>query len=126
MAFFENFAKKVGETAQAVGQKSGELVEITKINLNIGAEEEKTNKVYEKIGKQVYQNHCEGKKVAPELSEMCEEIKGYQDTIECLKQKLLEVKNIKKCPGCDTDLEKEIAFCPKCGAKQEEEIKEDA
>jgi len=37
MAFFENLGKKVGEAAQAAAKKSGELVEVTKLNVNINS-----------------------------------------------------------------------------------------
>jgi hypothetical protein len=48
---FLNGAKK---TAQSVGQKAGSLIEITKVNMEIGETEEKINAVLRKIGEIVY------------------------------------------------------------------------
>jgi ribosomal protein L40E len=119
MALFENFTKKVTETAKAVSKKSGDLVEVTKLNMSINTEQDKIEKVYAEMGKSVYELFSKGGDVEEPFRESCEKIKAYEKSIEEMKQKILETKNVKICTGCGTELELEIAFCPKCGAKQE-------
>ena len=41
MSVLDNFTRKVSDTAKAAAKKSGNVVELTRLNMNIGAEEEK-------------------------------------------------------------------------------------
>lgn len=120
MSIFNNLGKKFGEAAQAAAKKSSDLVEITKLNMAISAEEDKIEKTYAKIGKEVFAKYNSKDEVDPSLTALCEEIKTYQDTILDLKAKLMDLKNIKLCVECQAELDKNIQFCPKCGAKQEQ------
>ncbi|MCR4434770.1 MAG: zinc ribbon domain-containing protein [Clostridiales bacterium] len=119
MSVFDNISKKVTETAKAAAKKSSEIVEITKLNVNIGAEEDKIEKTYAEIGKAVYASFNEGKEVGEAFTELCGKIKSYEENIRSMRQKIYELKNTKLCPGCGAELDMEIAFCPKCGTKQE-------
>ena len=121
MSFFDNLGKKVGEAAQVAAKKSSDLVEITKLNMAIGAEEDKIEKAYAKIGKEIFAKFTSNYEVDPDVVAFCEEIKTYQDTISNLKEKLMDLKNVKLCTGCKAELEKNAMFCPKCGAKQEKQ-----
>lgn len=118
MAFFDNFGKRVGEAAQAVTKKSGDLVEVTKLNMSISAEEEKIKKTYEKLGELVYSKFDSGDEIDPNFIELCDNIRLYQNTVNGFKTKIMELKNVKPCTKCGTELEKDVLFCPKCGEKQ--------
>ncbi|MCX7708556.1 MAG: zinc ribbon domain-containing protein [Clostridia bacterium] len=119
MSIFEDLTKKVTTTAKTAVKKSGDIVEVTKLNMSISAEEDKIQKAYTEIGKAVYEDFKNNAEVGAAAKEICEKIKSYEESIKEIKQKILDLKRIKACPGCGTELELEIAFCPKCGAKQE-------
>ena len=121
MSVFDNFTKKVTDTAKAAAKKSSELVEVTKLNMSIGTEEDKIQKVYADVGKMVYASFARGEEINDAYKVDCEKIRSYTDTINKMKQKILELKNTKSCPGCGEELDVSIAFCSKCGAKQEVE-----
>jgi len=125
MAFFDNLGKKVGEAAQAAAKKSGELVEVTKLNMSIGTEEDKIKRAFEKIGERIFVKFNSGEEVYSDFIADCEEIKAYQNTISSLKQKIMEIKNMKACTGCGADLDRNATFCPKCGTKQEQPAAEE-
>jgi predicted amidophosphoribosyltransferase len=119
MAFFENFGKKVSEAAQAAAKKSSELVEVTKMNMNISSEEDKIKKIYYAIGKKVYENYCKDPEQYSQFSEECSEINAHMESIKKLKARILEAKNMRLCQGCGEEIGRDVVFCPKCGAKQE-------
>ena len=119
MAFLENLGKKVGEAAQAAAKKSGELVEITKLNVNIGSEEDKMQKLYTQIGKTIFEKYSATGAADIDVQENCEAIRVHEQNIKALKEKIMEVKSVKLCIGCGTEMERGQVFCSKCGTRNE-------
>lgn len=92
MAFFEDFGKKVSKAAQAAAKKSGELVEITKLNANISAQEDSIKKCYIKMGEMCFEKFRGNQLQDNELLTVCNEIVGYQEKITELRGKIDEIK----------------------------------
>lgn len=124
MAFFDNLSKKVGEVAQTAAKKSGDLVEITKLNMNVSSEEDKIQKLYTKMGKAVYEMFCSDDDVQEVFKEDCEAIKVHEQAIEDLRAKIREIKKTSTCSACGAEVNNASAFCPKCGAKVEVAVQE--
>jgi hypothetical protein len=118
MSIFENISKRVSETAKAAAKKSGNIVEITRLGVSISAEEDKIKKVCTDMGRIVYEAYTGGEGIADELKELCGKIDAYEKNIEEMKQKILELKNVKECPSCGAELDIDMAFCYSCGEKQ--------
>lgn len=127
MSVLDNITKKVTDTAKAAAKKSGSVVEVTKLNMNINTEEEKVRKIYSDMGRMLYEDYTEGKNVGERLLEQCVKIDEIIEGIDDMKQKILELKNVKACPNCGMELEVDMTYCYKCGKKQEDvEIEEAA
>ena len=121
MTMFDNLGKKMGNLAQTAAKKSGELVEITKINFNISSEEDKIKDLFCEIGKSFYEMYIENPDASGRFSEQCAKIKQYKDNIKVLKEKINEIKNITLCTSCGNEVDKSNSFCNKCGAKVQAE-----
>ena len=82
----------------------------------------KISDLYEEIGKKVYEKHVreENIDIKTELEEECTKIDVLSDEIESNLKQCLELKDKRQCPSCFAEIEKDVKFCPKCGAKQEE------
>jgi hypothetical protein len=118
MPFKDNLsklAKTVGEGATAVAKKSGDMVEVTKLNLAIQSEVDGIKSMYSDIGAMIYKKYEDGEQLDEDIITICEKIKDKEDIVTELKQKVLYIKNIKMCANCKTELSPEIIFCPKCG-----------
>ncbi len=113
MAFLDDL-KKFGKN---VAQKSSDMVEITKLNSSISQEKDKIKKTCLEMGTQVYDQFKAGNDLG--MAEQCNQIIEHEAKIEELQQKILEIKNSMKCPGCGAEINTETAFCPNCGAKIE-------
>lgn len=111
MAFIDNL-KKFGKD---VAQKSSDMVETTKLNMSISQEKEKITRLYTEIGSLVYQEFKAGNDVG--FGEKCAQIVEMEGKIEELQNKILEIKNAAKCPGCGAEVSAETVFCAQCGAK---------
>lgn len=120
MPFLDNISKKVGDAAKTAAKKSGEIVEVTKLNRSISLNEEKINKLYVEIGKAFYLKHENGDSLeGDDLAAWCNQISELNKEIESFKEKILELKNIRICPNCKSEVGPDILFCPKCGTKLE-------
>lgn len=120
MSVLDNITKRVTDTAKAAAKKSGSVVEVTRLNMNISAEEEKVRKIYADMGKQLYEDYTEGKIVGEKLLEHCERIDEIVSNIDVMREKVLELRNVKACPNCGMELDIDMTYCYKCGRKQEE------
>ena len=111
---FNDVKKVVSDTAQKVVQKSGEAVEFGKIKYKIYDLQNENNKLFTQIGQDVYESYkCDVS--AADIADKCDIIDEKKAEIEDLQAKLVELKNSKKCLGCDKMAKKEDAFCPSCG-----------
>lgn len=120
MSVLDNITKRVTDTAKAAAKKSGSVVEVTRLNMNISAEEEKVRKIYADMGKQLYEDYTEGKIVGEKLLGHCEKIDEIVSNIDGMREKVLELRNVKACPNCGMELDVDMTYCYKCGRKQEE------
>lgn len=120
MDFFNDLGKKIGKTAKTVGKKSEELVEVTKLNLAIGNEEDKIKKMLIEIGSEVYGKFAEGEHFDQYIDEKCTQIKQVESNIQEIRNKVMKIKGHKTCPNCNTDIEDGVKFCPNCGSRTEE------
>lgn len=117
MSLMDNFGKKIGEAVSAVGKMSGELVEVTKINMEIRSKEEQIQKLYVELGKIMYKKYEEKTQLEDQLSQLCIQITAIEKESEALKAKLLAAKNIKACPACKAEVSASLEFCSSCGVK---------
>lgn len=115
----KSVAKTLESGANKVAKKSGVLVEISKLNINVASEEEKAKNLYEQLGKAIFEDYTKGHTVDEAMIGDCNDILEIEKNIKELKVRINILKNIKKCPNCDTEMKLNTVYCPKCGAKQE-------
>ena len=126
MNFFNKLGQKATETYQLTKEKTTKISEELKLKNKINENKNKIEELYTKIGECVYNEFKTGEK-CDELSKKCEDISALKEENHRIEEKILAIKNIKKCVSCDTEISKDSEFCSKCGAKQPEniEIKEE-
>jgi len=116
---FSSFAKNIGNGATQVAKKSGELVEISKINSSINSNEDKIYELYSQIGEKVFEKFRKTDVVDYDLKSICKEITEILEENEKLIFKINKLNKIKRCTRCGQEMKLEILFCPKCGLEQE-------
>ena len=123
MDFFNQLGKKATEAYKVTADKTGKIAKETKLKFRMGELKSKIEDVYEEIGKKVYEKHVKKEEISIEkdLSEECKNIDEMSNEIENLRQECLELKDKKQCPKCFKEIDKNMKFCPECGARQEEE-----
>ena len=121
MEFFDKLGKKASEAYKITADKTGKLAKEAKLRLKIGDLKSQINNIYEEIGKKVYQNHVDSSTIdlEKEIEESCTKIDLLSEEIEMKLKECLELRDRKQCPNCFTEMDRDVKFCPECGAKQE-------
>ena len=127
MDFFDKLGKKATEAYKVTADKTGKIAKETKLKFKIGELRSKIEEIYEDIGKKVYEKHVRKEEISVEedLAEQCQKIDNMSAEIEKLLKECLDLKDKKQCQKCYKEIDKNMKFCPECGAKQEE-VKEEA
>lgn len=118
----ENLGKTISEKAEVVTKKTEEAVEIQKIKSQIRVMERNNERDFEDIGKIIYERYKKGKVVDTEFVDLCEAIEERDASIEAYKKQVATIKGLDVCPNCKEHLEPTVVFCPKCGAKVEQDV----
>jgi uncharacterized protein (DUF2164 family) len=126
---------KVGETitnkSKDVAKKAKDLAEIASLRTQITIQENSVNRVFQELGKMYYEQHKAG--AGDDIAEKCSQIDTAVAEIERLKQAVMTLKGIRKCPVCGIEVDEAAIYCSKCGtqlpvpeaAPEEPEAKED-
>ena len=122
MEFFDKLGQKATEAYKATADKTGKLAKEAKLRMKIADLKSQISDIYKEIGKKVYENHVREEKVdlEKELEEECTKIDVMSAEIESNLKQCLELKDKRKCEKCFAEIDKDVKFCPECGAKQEE------
>lgn len=117
MTTMEEVICKAKDLAEAAGKKTGELVSLTKLKLELAETERAIAGVMEKIGRAIY---------ATQKGEQMEDgvVEGYvaeadalQDKADDLAAQMDELRRTRHCCECGKNNPQEAAFCQNCGAK---------
>ena len=118
----EEISKIVGDTASntynVVADKSGKLIEETKLKIAISDKEADIEKLHESIGKTVYDMYKNGEDVGEVFEKECKKVDKIQKEITEMNTKILYNKGLRVCPVWGSIIPCEIEFCQNCGKKQ--------
>ena len=117
MTFFSNLRDKVSGLAKSAAQKSGEVMEITKLNMNIKTEKEGIRDLYIKLGEYCFLECAKGEITDPQVAKWVKQIKTHQDNIAFYNEKINEIKEMLSCPACGHQVAKTETFCGRCGIR---------
>ena len=92
MSFFKNLSEKAVSTAQAIGSKSQDMVEIGKHKMSISQIEGDIKKLKFEIGELVYDAHAKSQESPAELiGKINQDITAKHSEIEGIKAKIQEI-----------------------------------
>ncbi|MEA4890487.1 MAG: zinc ribbon domain-containing protein [Clostridiaceae bacterium] len=92
MAFFQDLGKKISNVAQDASKKTGDMIEIGKLNAAISSDKKAIEDLYHKIGAAVYHLHTAGENLPDALTADLQAVTGKQADIAALEQKIADIK----------------------------------
>ena len=122
MEFFDKLGKKASEAYKVTADKTGKIAKEAKLKMKMADLKGQANDIYMEIGKKVYEKHVkeETLDIKKELEEECTKLDVISDEIDSILKECKDLKDKKVCQKCYSQIEKNMKFCPECGAKQEE------
>ena len=105
---------KVGETINTTADKAKSISELSNLKKRLQYEEERIEEIFSEIGKKYFEEPVQNKKL---LDSLCEDIITRQKRIKRMNFELNELKGIKVCEHCGTQIDEKFMFCGVCGAK---------
>lgn len=126
--FWDDFKDGAGRFAKKAIDKTTTAVDITKLNLAKNDTEGKIDKLYKKIGENIYNQYKDGAEFDGDIADVLVEIDKFKADLAEMGDQIAALKNTVSCPSCSQQNPKSSAFCSKCGEKlkDDEESEEDA
>lgn len=90
--FFNELGKKLTETADLVGKKTGDILETEKYKSQIRSLERSNERDFIDIGKMIYEKFQENEIPDMDCIELCEAIEKRKESIEDLKGEIERIK----------------------------------
>ena len=125
MEFWNKFYKKVTKAANYTAKETEKYTEITKVKFNLMREKIRLEEAYKELGEIYYSQIKTSETDEKAVSLAYDKIEACILEVEKLGTQLNILKDTKVCDQCGVKLEKGMEFCPKCGAKQAEEVEEE-
>lgn len=116
MSKFDDVLVNAKDVATTAGSKINEGVSVVKIKFQIAKIESEIKNEYKLIGTQYYLSK-KNPDVAFNPEKNVDNIDFYNQELETLKEKLADLKSLKRCDICSNYVPKDSEFCPKCGNK---------
>ena len=108
--------KNFGETAEVIGKKTENFVEIQKLKSQIHTANHEIAQNYEEMGEMIYRRYQQGETMDAELTAICEDITELKAEVASCKEEIGQYRGENTCPECGASVQANAAFCMKCGA----------
>lgn len=115
MGVFEDILVKAKGAVDALGEKAGQFVDVSKLNIKTAELKSDLKSEYEALGKTVYnceKNHIDS---SSEITNAALRIDSIYMQIEELKKQVAKMKNKILCKECGNANNLGDSFCGKCG-----------
>ena len=121
MAFFESLSEALTTKGKEAAEAAKRVAEIANLKGQISGIETEIKKNYRKIGEAYYEAYKDSEVVC-EFEEQVQSIRDAKRAVEELEKRIRDLKADSKCQSCQSLIQADCAFCPKCGAKVEPEF----
>mgnify|MGYP000848137675 CR=1 FL=1 len=119
MEFWDNFSKTVSDAAEYTVKEAGKLTGWAKLKYKLSASRARLDTFLAALGSVKY-NEVKGAAADANVNELIRNIDALKAEIEAYENEIAKLKNVRICAACRQAIALDMAFCPRCGAKQPE------
>ena len=119
------FLDKLGELARNVGDKTNEMLEVSRLSSKVRSEENAVADRKRELGQYIFEQYLSGGQLDETAVDYCREIQAGEESIEALNAEIQRLKAAPAqeepavCKNCGESLHSDAKYCPTCGAKVE-------
>lgn len=124
MAFFDELGKVISDKSKEAANRVKDITGVLQLKSKLSAEKDKINKAYITLGKAYYDRH-EGE-LEEEFADEFHIIQAGLVKIASLEDEIAELEGTRVCAECGAKVEKNAAFCSRCGAPMDSMAAADA
>ena len=117
MGILDDVVINVKSAAEFVGNKAGQIVDISKLRINISELNNEITKRYTELGQYIYDVKKNGEVNEEIVTEKIAEIDEFTAQLSAVVQEMGAMQNKVPCPVCGKQCQAETAYCSFCGAK---------
>lgn len=115
---FDQILDKAREAVGAVAKKTDEVVEYSKLKYERAKLNAELERLHRELGVATYEA-MKGEDCAEMMDALCEEIDLLLIDMAALDDMIDEKQKVVTCPKCGAKLDRECAYCSKCGNAME-------
>ncbi len=104
--------------------KTGEVVEVSKLRLELSKQQGRLRALYQKLGSSVYSMKEKDYEDQDLIDHLCQEITENLKVQKNLKAKIAGLKKMKVCPVCGSRNPMESVYCNQCGSRLKQEFQQ--
>ena len=112
---FNAILSKMKSWANAAGKKTEEVVEASKLKLQIVSLNGEISKAYEELGSLVYHAAKKNETIGEEMDVAMDKIDSLLEKLQELESKVGEIKKVRTCSNCGASCPTDAHFCSRCG-----------
>lgn len=121
MALLDDIRASIHEFANAsdgMVKRSGDILEIQKIKIQIGNLEGDLKNLYAGIG-EYYIDNCDRNALPSEFNNVLIRIDECREAIAQLNARISSIRGVTVCSSCGKEVPDDALFCPNCGSRIE-------
>lgn len=122
---FEELISRAKGAVDVIGEKAGQFVDVSKLNLKLIELKSSLRGEFEGLGKIVYECNDEKMMENQQIKTQIQVIKQLSQEIENLKTQIAFAKNKILCKSCGHHNEINSSYCAKCGENLKSEEKQE-
>jgi len=131
---------KLNTIAKNVGEKTGDAIEITKLNAKIASEKSAMTELYKQLGEKIYEKYTQGAYQSEDMAALFAAVDARKAGIAEAEGKILAIREENQakaqaaaevqpaentapagavCPNCGANAAEGVKFCDQCGTRIE-------
>lgn len=122
MIDFATLKSRIKDTAESAGKIAGDMVELTRMKMQVAQYKSELSKAHEKLGAMIYNMMKVDEEDTSAVNVCIDEIDYILDKIQEAEEKVKELRKVSCCQSCGMEIPADACFCPKCGAKIERPV----
>ena len=115
MSTFDDFLDRAKSFADTAGRKTSDFIDVTKLRFKIAEVEKDIVKIYEEIGRAVYESKKSGRDIDGRLADDFAALDESYEYRAFLKKQVDEFKDVLRCDVCGAANSEDSVFCKQCG-----------